>query len=175
MAVEVGQVVQGEVTGITNFGAFVQLPENQSGLVHISEISAGFVKEVSDYLSVGDTVQVKVLKVTPDGKINLSIRQANPEEDSASANRQPQQKFYSNERSGRPQNRRGNFEDKVAHEREVKNTLAAPTSQSKSRTDAGDSSFDSLMSAFLKDSEDRLASLRRNTEGKRGGRGGRRN
>lgn len=166
MAVEVGQVVQGEVTGITNFGAFVQLPENQSGLVHISEISAGFVKEVSDYLSVGDTVQVKVLKVTPDGKINLSIRQAN---------RQPQQKFNSNERSGCPQNRRGNFEDKVAHEREVKNTLAAPTSQSKSRTDAGDSSFDSLMSAFLKDSEDRLASLRRNTEGKRGGRGGRRN
>ena len=166
MAVEVGQVVQGEVTGITNFGAFVQLPENQSGLVHISEISAGFVKEVSDYLSVGDTVQVKVLKVTPDGKINLSIRQAN---------RQPQQKFNSNERSGRPQNRRGNFEDKVAHEREVKNTLAAPTAQSKSRTDAGDSSFDSLMSAFLKDSEDRLASLRRNTEGKRGGRGGRRN
>ena len=166
MAVEVGQVVQGEVTGITNFGAFVQLPENQSGLVHISEISAGFVKEVSDYLSVGDTVQVKVLKVTPDGKINLSIRQAN---------RQPQQKFNSNERSGRPQNRRGNFEDKVAHEREEKNTLAAPTAQSKSRTDAGDSSFDSLMSAFLKDSEDRLASLRRNTEGKRGGRGGRRN
>ena len=76
MAIEAGQKVMGKVTGITKFGAFVSLPDNQSGLIHISEVADGFVKEVSDYLEVGEEVTVKVLKITPDGKINLSLRQA---------------------------------------------------------------------------------------------------
>ena len=78
MPLSIGNVVEGTVTGITNFGAFVQLPEGKSGLVHISEISHDYVEKVSDYLKKDEKVKVKVLSVTKDGKISLSIRQAKP-------------------------------------------------------------------------------------------------
>ena len=63
MALEVGAVVEGRVTGITKFGAFVALPEGKSGLVHISEISDNYVKQPSDVLKVGQVVKVRVLSV----------------------------------------------------------------------------------------------------------------
>ena len=78
MTVLVGAIVEGTVTGITNFGAFVQLPEGKSGLVHISEISHDYVEKVADYLKKGDKVKVKVLSISKDNKISLSIRQAKP-------------------------------------------------------------------------------------------------
>ena len=74
MQVEVGAVVEGTVTGITKFGAFVSLPDGRSGLVHISEIANTFVNDVNEFLKLGDKVKVRVLAVTPDGKINLSAR-----------------------------------------------------------------------------------------------------
>lgn len=74
----VGNVVEGTVTGITNFGAFIQLPEGQTGLVHISEISHDYVSNVSDYLKKEQKVKVKVLSISDEGKISLSIRQAKP-------------------------------------------------------------------------------------------------
>lgn len=76
MSLEVGAIVEGKVTGITKFGAFVALPEGKSGLVHISEIANTFVSDVNDHLSVGQTVQVRVLAINDNGKINLSIKQA---------------------------------------------------------------------------------------------------
>lgn len=85
MALAVGSIVEGVVTGITKFGAFVQLPENESGLVHISEISHDYVEQVSDHLSKGDKVKVKVVSVDKDGKIGLSIRQAKPKNPSRPA------------------------------------------------------------------------------------------
>lgn len=78
MPVTVGKVVEGTVTGITNFGAFVQLAKGKTGLVHISEISDDYVEKVSDYLKKNEKVKVKVLSVNKDGKISLSIRQAKP-------------------------------------------------------------------------------------------------
>lgn len=78
MGIAVGKVVEGTVTGITNFGAFVQLPERKTGLVHISEISEDYVEKVSDYLKKGEKVKVKVLSINKEGKISLSIRQAKP-------------------------------------------------------------------------------------------------
>ena len=78
MPVSVGEIVEGTVTGITNFGAFVQLPEGKSGLVHISEISHDYVEKVADYLKKDQKVKVKVLSVSKEGKISLSIRQAKP-------------------------------------------------------------------------------------------------
>ena len=74
-----GTILEGKVTGITKFGAFVSLPENRSGMVHISEVSDTYVKDIHDHLSEGDTVRVKVIRITEDGKINLSIRRANAE------------------------------------------------------------------------------------------------
>ena len=73
MEIEEGSKVSGTVSGITNFGAFVDLEDNQTGLVHISQISNSFVKDIHDVLAVGDQVEAKVVKVAPDGKIALSM------------------------------------------------------------------------------------------------------
>lgn len=83
MAVETGEILEGRVTGITKFGAFVALPGGKSGLVHISEVANAYVADVSEYVQVGQTVRVKVLSVSPEGKINLSIKKALPEEPKA--------------------------------------------------------------------------------------------
>lgn len=78
MALEVGAIIEGVVTGITNFGAFVTLPDGKTGLVHISEIADAYVKDINDYVKPNDKVQVKVLSVDPSGKVGLSIKQASP-------------------------------------------------------------------------------------------------
>jgi len=73
---EVGSVVEGKVTGIKPFGAFVAINEEKQGLVHISQVAHGFVKDINEHLSVGDEVKVKVMSVDGDtGKISLSIRE----------------------------------------------------------------------------------------------------
>ena len=77
MSLEVGSVVEGVVTGITHFGAFVELPSGETGLVHISEVADAYVEEIREYLNKGDKVKVKILSVDPTAKkIGLSIRQA---------------------------------------------------------------------------------------------------
>ncbi|MHB8926736.1 MAG: S1 RNA-binding domain-containing protein [Bacillota bacterium] len=101
MQLEVGQVIEGVVTGITHFGAFVELPGGKTGLVHISEVADAYVRDIKDYLKEKDVVKVKILSVDPKGKIGLSIKQAN-----------------SNRPTGgrRPMGREGrmSFEDKLA-------------------------------------------------------------
>ena len=141
MSIEVGSKVQGKVTGITNFGAFVELPNGKTGLVHISEVADHYVKDINELLKVGDTVEVKVMNVGNDGKIGLSIRKAKPESE------RPQRP----ERPFRPRggNRGGDNR-------------------------GGKENFEQKMARFLKDSEDRLSTLKRATESKRGGRGARR-
>lgn len=76
MSLEKGSIVEGKVTGVMPFGAFVALPDNQSGLVHISEITKEYVKDIKDHIKQGDEVKVKVIDIDKNGKINLSIRQA---------------------------------------------------------------------------------------------------
>lgn len=77
MAIAVGSIVEGVVTGITNFGAFVELPDKVTGLVHISEVADTYVKDVREYLKEQDRVKVKVIHVDEKGKIGLSIKQVN--------------------------------------------------------------------------------------------------
>ncbi len=81
MAVEIGSILEGTITGITNFGAFVELPDKSTGMVHISEVSATYIKDIHEVLSEGDTVTVKVLEVNEKGKIALSIKKALPQEE----------------------------------------------------------------------------------------------
>ena len=76
MALAVGQIVDGVVSNLTKFGAFVNLPEEKSGLVHISEVSDSYVENVADFLKKGQKVKVKVLSLDDRGKIALSIKQA---------------------------------------------------------------------------------------------------
>ena len=76
MALEIGSILEGRVTGITKFGAFIELPGGKTGMVHISEVAATYVKEIRDFVSENQTVKVKVLAITPEGKINLSMKRA---------------------------------------------------------------------------------------------------
>lgn len=76
--ITIGSIVEGRVTAIKEYGAFVSLSAGRSGLVHISQIASEYVKQVEDYLSVGDTVQVKITDISDTGKISLSIKQVAP-------------------------------------------------------------------------------------------------
>jgi S1 RNA binding domain protein len=149
MSIEVGSKLQGKVTGITNFGAFVELPGGSTGLVHISEVADNYVKDINDHLKVGDQVEVKVINVEKDGKIGLSIKKAvdRPERPERPARPERSDRPYSQRpRGGRPNDNRN----------------------------ARPENFETKMAKFLKDSEDRLSTLKRATESKRGGRGARR-
>ncbi|OON97805.1 MAG: RNA-binding protein S1 [Epulopiscium sp. Nele67-Bin005] len=76
---EVGQIIDGTVTGVKPFGAFVALDENTQGLVHISHISHGFLENIADAVKIGDKVKVKILSIdTEKKKISLSIKNAKP-------------------------------------------------------------------------------------------------
>jgi len=76
MQVVVGEIFEGKVTGITNFGVFVEFGEGKTGMVHISEVAQTYVNQISDYVKVGDIVKVKVLTVSDEGKISLSMKKA---------------------------------------------------------------------------------------------------
>ena len=78
MEFSVGTIVEGKVTGITKFGAFVSLAPNKSGLVHISEVANTYVNDVAQHLQVGQEVKVKILSIDDNGRINLSIKKAEP-------------------------------------------------------------------------------------------------
>ena len=123
MQLEVGTVLEGRVTGITNFGAFVSLPGGKSGLVHISEVANTYVRDVHDHLSEGQAVRVKVLRLTPDGKINLSIKAAEsppPAPPPAETHRAPVSRSrhapaYTPEGQVAPRTSDAVFEDKLKH------------------------------------------------------------
>jgi len=76
MPVEVGQIVEGKITGITRFGAFMEISQGVTGLIHISEVADSFVKDVNDFLKENDIVKAKVISISTDGKISLSLRKA---------------------------------------------------------------------------------------------------
>ncbi len=78
MAIEVGSVVEGKITRITNFGAFVELEDDRSGLIHISEVANEYVNNVSDFLHEGETVQAKVVSIDPNGRVALSLKKMKP-------------------------------------------------------------------------------------------------
>lgn len=75
MSNEVGQILDGKITSITKFGAFVSLPDSQTGLIHISEISDGFIKDINEHLTVGQKVSVKICSIDENGRISLSMKQ----------------------------------------------------------------------------------------------------
>ena len=76
MELKIGALVEGTVKTITNFGAFVALPENRTGMVHISEVANQYVSDIHAHLTEGQTVKVKVMKIDDNGKIALSIKKA---------------------------------------------------------------------------------------------------
>ena len=76
MQLAVGNIVEGKVTGITKFGAFVELPGGKTGMVHISEVAPTYVNEIRDHVTENQVVKVKILNITEEGKISLSMKRA---------------------------------------------------------------------------------------------------
>ena len=113
MQVEVGAVFEGKVTGITKFGAFVEMPDGKNGMVHISEVASTYVKEISDHVSVGQMVKVKVLSISEDGKVSLSMKRAQPP-----ARREPRPRAVQAHRPGgfewQASTNSGSFEDMMS-------------------------------------------------------------
>ena len=154
MAIEVGNIFEGRVTGVKPFGAFVALPEGRVGMVHISEVSNEYVQDIAAVLHDGDTVKVQVINVAPDGKIALSIKRTQPAPERAP--RQPH-----GERSGNGGDRRPAPRPK----REEKPRVWQPKAPAKS----DNLSFEDMMSRFKSQSEEKMADLDHETNNRRGG------
>ena len=149
MELQVGSILEGKVTTITKFGAFVALEGGKSGLVHISEIANTFVNDVHDFLQEGQTVKVLVLS-TENGKINLSIKKTQPQERPA-----PRPAT-----GGRPVSRPAPQQPR---------SFSRPPQQA-AQAPSGDQSFEDKLKQFLSSSEGKMADLNRSIDGKRGGR-----
>jgi len=168
MAVEVGNILEGKVTGITNFGAFVELEEGKSGMVHISEVAPKYVEKISDFLEEGQTVKVKVLSVDNEsGKISLSIKKAMENNDRKSNNKRYENggKRPFNDGGRKGGNRSGNNRPYTGN-----NTTSSATGpgnfewQPKRSTS---SSFEDMMSNFKKSTEDKFSGIKKPSDTQR--------
>lgn len=167
-AVEIGKIVDGVVTGITSFGAFIQLPDGKTGLCHISEIADSYVKNVSDFLKESQPVKVKVINVDEKGKVSLSIRQATPKPEGAPVSTRPSSP------ASRPHGYPPRSSDSGGYRPSNRPSSPAPYFAPKSqnsRTDRRDSpgTFEDMLSGFMKDSDDKLKGIKKNAKSNRKG------
>ena len=159
MELEIGSIYEGKVTGITKFGAFVLLPMGKSGMVHISEVANTFVDDINNYLKEGQTVNVKLIAIDQQGRINLSIKKALPQ----------------TEQPARPARPAGN---RPMSQRPASPRPAAPAAKSQppvfapdqSTLPKGDDSFESKLKAFMQSSESRLSDVKSRNDRSGGGR-----
>lgn len=143
MAVEIGEIFEGKVTGITTFGAFVELPDKSTGMVHISEVSNSFIKDIHEKLTENQTVTVKVIDINDKGKIALSIKKAMPPEETAEKPKKP-------------------FGDKP----QKKSRPQVWTGQKKSEPE--NMSFEDMMAKFKSESDEKMSDLKKISAAKRG-------
>ncbi len=142
MQLEVGSILTGKVTGITKYGVFVDIGSGKSGMVHISEVAPTYVKEIRDYVTDGQEIKVKVLGVSEEGKISLSIKQANDAP-------RPE--------NNRPRRPRQNNNDRFA---------------SSAGRQSAPESFDDMLSKFMQSSDEKISSLRKGGGDRRSSRRG---
>lgn len=163
MQLEVGSIVEGKITGVKKFGAFVALPEGKTGMVHISEVSNEFIQDLDTVLSEGQTVKVKVINIAEDGKIALSIKRTlPPPERGPRGPRQGGAPRGNGPRQGgpRPGGQGGNRSGRSDPGR---------VWQPKPQQPQGDMSFEDMMARWKTRSEENNADLKRVTEARRGG------
>ena len=155
MEPQVGSILEGKVTTITKFGAFVALDGGKSGLVHISEIANTYVNDVRDFVQEGQAVKVMVLSAE-NGKINLSIKKALPQPERTAAPRGPRPT------QAQPRSFHNNGSDS--------RRTSSPRTQQPAQPISAEQSFEDKLKQFLSSSEGRISDLNRNIDGKRGGR-----
>lgn len=148
MELTVGTVLEGKVKSITNFGAFISLPENKTGMVHISEVANAYVSDIRQHLSEGQDVKVMVIG-TENGKINLSIKRLEP--------RQPRENGgKSNFRTGGGQRREGG--NSQNREQNQNRSQRAPVQPAAPKT--ADQLFEEKLKAFMTESDSKLSSIK---------------
>ncbi len=135
-------IVEGKVSGITKFGAFVDLEGGKTGMVHISEVAPTFVNDIKDFLTEGQTVKVKILSIGDDGKISLSIKKAQP-----------------------PQNNGHNRQNRSASAPSRPRSTGYEWQPPKSTEP---SSFEDMLSKFKQTSDEKISNLKRANESRRG-------
>ena len=156
MELTVGAVLEGKVKSITNFGAFIALPDNKTGMVHISEVANAYVSDIRQHLTEGQDVKVMVINLD-NGKVNLSIKRLEPK---------PQQQagrpnFRRESGEGRPERRDGgNFrrDGNSAPQRPAPVRAAAPVPPPAPKTK--DQQFEDMMKAFMSESDSKLSGMR---------------
>lgn len=141
MAVEIGEILDGKVTGITNFGAFVELPDKSTGMVHISEVSNTYIKDIHEKLSENQEVKVKVIDINEKGKIALSIKKALPPEEAPA----PKKTYDKPKKSSQP-----------------------PVWNGAQKNEPENMSFEDMLARFKTKSDERMSDLKKNTAAKRG-------
>lgn len=161
MALLVGSVVEGKVTGLTKFGAFVELPEGKVGMVHISEVASTYVKEISDFLQEGQEVKVKVLNIDEAGKISLSIKKAEDRPEKSDRPERPQKKDFGGD---------GKQGDGGYKRRERRSNPNVWTGQKETRSN-DNLSFEEMMNKFKQVSDEKMSDLKRSSESKHGSAG----
>ena len=170
MQLEVGEIFEGKVTGVTKFGAFVEFAEGKTGMVHISEVASSFVKEIADFVKVGQQVKVKVIAIAPDGKISLSMKKAEPENNkNENGNFTRPERRYDKRQERRSEEQRTERRENRYNQESNQPTSARPGDfewQAKSNSGG---SFEDMMSKFKLQSDEKISDLKKNTETKRGG------
>lgn len=166
MSVEIGKIYEGKVTGITKFGAFVEIENRISGMVHISEVSSSYVNDINDVLKVGDQVKVKVIKETDDGKISMSIKQTEvrPKAKSfgkSADGRVPRAAHQGGRFGGKPQS----GSQKSAPKPDLNKDVVY--SDGFVQKASGDANFEDMLSKFKASSEERMSDLKRAGDNRR--------
>lgn len=139
MQLEVGAIIDGRVTSITKFGAFVEMPNGKTGMIHISEVAPVFVKEIRDHLTENQQISAKIIAIDEVGRVSLSIKRLNETQPPAQRPaRSPRpQRFDGQKASARPSGEKPTFEE--------------------------------MMNKFKQDSDEKMSDLKRSMEAKRGG------
>lgn len=145
MEFTVGAILEGKVKTITKFGAFIALPEGKSGLVHISEIAYSYVSEVREFLTEGQDVKVQILSIDPAGRINLSIKRAQPRPQDQGGGNKPQA-------AARPQSRLQSAPKPAPRASAMPMGEVLQTS--------GDRAFEDKLKAFMTESDSKIAGCR---------------
>ena len=158
MALEVGEVFEGKVTGITKFGAFVAMPDGKNGLVHISEIANTYVSDINEFVKEGQMVKVRVIGIGDGGKVNLSMKQA----EAPAQPRQPRPRYN---REGNNNHRDNNREPREGGANQADQRPPRKPAPNRGddrrtgevKTTSGDTSFEDKLKAFMQESDSRIA------------------
>ncbi len=154
MKPEIGQIYEGKITSITNFGAFVSLPDGPDGMVHISEISDRFIKNINDVCQVGETVSVKVISIADNGKIALSIKQAK----APAPKKEREDKVFDKDKDSKPPQRKP--ARKPQENKKTPPPVFYPDGIWEEKV-SNNADFEDMMSKFKKSSQDRMSDLKR--------------